>query len=197
VVAILDFLKKGLGGDKKARLVIFATLGGASLLLAFLFSGNEASSSKTISLGASKRGLSQPTIDSSIWVDVVGSVKDPGVYSLKPGSRVFELVALAGGFLASADQSSINLARNLTDGEQINVLARGSLTVDSAQSSLISINSATAATLETLPGVGPKLAARIVDWRNANSGFKVILDLRKVGGIGDKLFAAIKDLISL
>jgi competence protein ComEA len=173
-----------------------AVLGGAALVSAFFLSGSSPENSNKI---VSTKPVSESnTLPSSkIWVHIVGAVQNPGVYSMPPGSRVFELIAEAGGLSKLADQSSINLARNLTDGEQISVLARGAALDTPSQSTSISLNSASEATLETLPGVGPKLAARMVDWRNANFGFKMISDLRKVGGIGDKLFAQIKDLVSL
>ena len=199
--SIRELIKRALDGDKRARFAVFGVAGALALAAAYLLSGSDQGSTKTIPLKSSTGDSSPAVVDSSIWVDIVGSIEAPGVYSLKPGSRVFELVALAGGFTRDADQSSVNLARNLTDGEQIRVLNRSVGQLDSPQSSLanslISINAASAATLETLPGVGPKLAARIVDWRSANSGFQKITDLRKVGGIGDKLFASIKDLVSL
>lgn len=189
-------IKLALEGDKRARLLLLAVLGGAALVAAFLLSGSSPENSNKI-VSTQPVSESNTLPNSTIWVHIVGAVQNPGVYSMPPGSRVFELIAEAGGLSKLADQSSINLARNLTDGEQISVLARGASIDTASQSTSISLNSASEATLETLPGVGPKLAARMVDWRNANSGFKKIADLRKVGGIGDKLFAQIKDLVSL
>ena len=189
-------IKLALEGDKRARLKLVALCGGVALLAAFLLSSSPSEGSPKL-VPAKPASSSNTLPDTSIWVHIVGAVQNAGVYSMQPGSRVFELVALAGGFSRQAEPSSINLARDLTDGEQITVLVRGANLDSPVQSSLISVNSASEPTLETLPGVGPKLAARIVDWRNANSGFKKIADLRKVGGIGDKLFAALKDLVSL
>jgi competence protein ComEA len=130
-------------------------------------------------------------------VHIVGAVSHPGVYGVDAGSRLYEVVASAGGFTKKADQTSVNLARQVTDGEQIRVSARGENESSSSPQTLLSLNGSSVATLETLPGVGPKLAARIVDWRKANAGFKTVADLRKVGGIGDKLFAQLKDLVSI
>lgn len=135
---------------------------------------------------------------SSMWVHVVGAVHAPGVYPMPVGARLFDLIAAADGFTSKADQSSVNLARALVDGEQVAVRTRGQSDFGALSSSnLISINRASAASLETLPGVGPKLAARIIDWRDANGGFSAIEQLRKVGGIGDKLFAGLKDMVQL
>jgi competence protein ComEA len=113
-----------------------------------------------------------------------------------------DAVAASGGFLAKADQASVNLARQLTDGEQIFVLAIGQSVsevagVGSMGAGLLSINRATSMELESLPGVGPALAGRIVDWRSANGGFKKLEDLKNVGGIGDKLYAGFAKQITL
>jgi competence protein ComEA len=140
----------------------------------------------------------------SFFVHIVGRVKTPGVYSLNVGSRLFDAVVAAGGFLPDADQGSVNLARQLTDGEQVIVLkvgvagASGAIVSGAgAGAGLVSLNRGTEAELESLPGVGPALAGRIIDWRQANGGFKRKEDLLQVGGIGDKLFGGLSKLISL
>jgi competence protein ComEA len=134
-----------------------------------------------------------------IYVHVAGSVKSPGIYQLDSGTRVFDAVLAAGGFTSKANQSSVNMARALNDGEQLLV---ASVTSDAVfggamTSTMISLNQATASQLEDLPGVGPALAGRMVDWRSANGGFKSKEDLLNITGIGDKLFAAVKDLVTL
>jgi competence protein ComEA len=134
-----------------------------------------------------------------IFVHVAGSVKSPGIYQLDSGSRVYDAVLAAGGFTSKANQASVNMARALNDGEQLLVSSStGTQSFESAQaSSLISLNQASASQLEDLPGVGPALAGRMVDWRTANGGFKAKEDLLNVAGIGDKLFASVKDLVTL
>jgi competence protein ComEA len=134
------------------------------------------------------------------YVHVVGEVAKPGIYDLPSDSRVFDAIFAAGGFSDKADQASINLARTLSDGEQIIVQTKGATPmVGSAASTakLISLNRGSQAELEVLPGVGPTLAARIIDWRLANGGFKKIEDLKNVTGIGNKLFMQIKAKASL
>jgi competence protein ComEA len=141
--------------------------------------------------------IAKPTI----FVHIAGSVKRPGIYQLESGSRVYEAVLAAGGLGAKANQMSVNLARVLTDGEQLLVASNAQsmnqqFNVPSTPS-LISLNQASASQLEDLPGVGPALAGRMVDWRTANGGFKSKEDLLNVSGIGDKLYAGVKDLVTL
>ena len=136
-----------------------------------------------------------------VFIHIAGSVRHPGIYQLDSGARVYEAVLAAGGLTAKANQMSINLARTLTDGEQL-IVASTSQSVNQQfsipnQPTLISLNQASMSQLEDLPGVGPALAGRIVDWRSANGGFKSKEDLLNVSGIGDKLFAGVKDLVTL
>ena len=137
----------------------------------------------------------------SFYVHIVGEVVNPGIYELESGSRVVDAIFAAGGFLKSADQSSINLAREISDGEQVVVFKLGEAPQYSGAAnsagSPISLNRANQPELESLPGVGPALAMRIIDWRNANGGFKKKEDLLKISGIGDKLFAGLKDQVTL
>jgi competence protein ComEA len=134
-----------------------------------------------------------------IYVHVAGSVKSPGIYQLDSGTRVYDAVLAAGGFTDKANQASVNMARALNDGEQLVVSSEstGAVFEGALSSTLISLNQASSSQLEDLPGVGPALAGRIVDWRTANGGFKAKEDLLNVAGIGDKLFASVKDLVTL
>ena len=134
-----------------------------------------------------------------IYVHVAGSVKSPGIYQLDSGTRVYDAVLAAGGFTSKANQASVNMARALNDGEQLLISSgSGPQSFDNSMtSSLISLNQASASQLEDLPGVGPALAGRMIDWRTANGGFKAKEDLLNVAGIGDKLFASVKDLVTL
>lgn len=131
------------------------------------------------------------------FVHVVGEVVNPGVYPLPAGSRVYDAIFAAGGFTKRAEQSSLNLARQIADGEQLLVLAVGETQAFTSSDGLISLNKADQTELEQLPGVGPILAARMLDWRVSNGGFKTMDDLRKVSGIGSKLFESIKSKAKL
>lgn len=136
------------------------------------------------------------TVSGVINVHVVGEVNSPNLYTLDIGSRVSDAIKAAGGFTEDAIQHSVNLARTLSDGEQI-VVHGPSEHGDSADSGLVSINRADATELDTLPGVGPALAARILALRAELGSFSDVRQLREVSGIGEKLFASIKDLVTL
>jgi competence protein ComEA len=133
-----------------------------------------------------------------LFVHIVGEVKAPGMYQLPLGARLVDAVFAAGGLTVDADNSSINLARELSDGEQVFVFKVGEQTeTGTASSGLVSINRAGDKQLEELPGIGPALAARIIAWREANGGFKSKKDLLKVSGIGESILAGFIDLITL
>jgi len=132
-----------------------------------------------------------------IFVDVTGAVNNPGVYTLTGKSRVIDAIKAAGDSAPGADLSTINLARVLNDGEQIYV---DSTVINSAgvrvskklPSGPININRATARQLDSLDGIGPVIAARIVEYRKVNGSFLSVDDLQKVSGIGAAKFAQIK-----
>jgi len=139
------------------------------------------------------------SIEQFLYVHIVGEIKTPGMYQLPLGARLVDAVFAAGGLTADADNSSVNLARELSDGEQIVVFKVGEIAEagGSAPGGLISINRATAEQLEELPGIGPALSSRIIAYRDANGGFKTKEDLLNVSGIGDSIFAGFTDLITL
>jgi competence protein ComEA len=131
-----------------------------------------------------------------IQVHVVGEVAAPGLYELTLGSRVEDAIMAAGNFLPDAVQHSVNLARTLSDGEQIVVLGAADLESGDA-GGLVSLNRSDVEQLDKLPGVGPALAGRIVDLRTQLGSFSDVRQLREVSGIGEKLFANLKDLVTL
>jgi competence protein ComEA len=136
-----------------------------------------------------------------IYVHILGQVTTPGLYALHDGDRAVDVVAAAGGFTATADPVSLNLARFLSDGEQILVPAIGEVPAAAAGGGRgipgkVNINTADETTLETLPRVGPAMAARILAWRAANGRFTAIEDLMSVAGIGEKTFEGLKDLVT-
>ncbi len=134
-----------------------------------------------------------------ILVHVLGAVEHPGLYELHEGDRAVDAVAAAGGFTETADQAALNLARFVVDAEQLYVPVLGEVAVPGSPQAdgKVNINTAAAADLESLPRVGPAMAARIIDWREANGRFTSIDDLLNVTGIGDKTFEGLKDLVTV
>lgn len=145
---------------------------------------------------------SRPASGAAIYVHILGQVKVPGLYALHDGDRAVDVVAAAGGLTAEADPATLNLARFLSDGEQIVVPAVGEAPPASASvggtavPGKVNINTADGPTLETLPRVGPAMAARILAWRTANGRFTAIEDLMSVSGIGAKTFEGLKGLVT-
>lgn len=133
----------------------------------------------------------------SIYVHVLGAVLAPGLYELREGDRIVDAIAVAGGFAEGADQTQLNLARQVADGEQIVVPVMGEAVPPGEQSGKVNLNTATLEQLETLPRVGPALAQRILDWREANGRFSSIEDLTSVTGIGSKTFEGMRDLVTV
>lgn len=155
------------------------------------------------SLGASPDGPQEPGGGASaspageIVVDVAGKVRRPGVVQLPLGSRVVDAIEAAGGVRGVVDLTGLNLARILSDGEQVLVGVDGAapapgapgVTGDAPDGAMVDLNTATLEQLEALPGVGPVLGQRIIDWRTAHGRFSSIDELREVSGIGDARFA--------
>ncbi len=155
-------------------------------------------------------GSPSATAGAMVLVHVVGQVRKPGVVRLPGGSRVLDAVTAAGGPKPSADLNNLNLARVVADGEQIVVPRPGQIvagasgpagagagsvspgsTGGSTAGVLVDLNTADAAALDSLPGVGPVLSQRILDWRTAHGRFSSVDELGEVSGIGDKLLAQI------
>lgn len=138
-----------------------------------------------------------------LYVHVLGQVTAPGLYVLDPQSRVIDAIAAAGGTLEDADLQAVNLARPLSDGEQLIVPVIGADPIETSGAGgtgttpggVIDLNNADLATLETLPRIGPALAQRIIDWRETNGRFGSVDDLIAVPGIGEKLLAGLRDLV--
>lgn len=136
---------------------------------------------------------------SAIYVHILGQVRRPGLYELRDGDRAVDAVAAAGGFTEAADAAGVNLARFVSDGEQIVVPAIGEAAPTSVGGvpGKVNLNTADAALLDTLPGVGPATAANIIAWREQNGRFEAIEDLLDVGGIGAAKFESLRDLVTI
>jgi competence protein ComEA len=131
-------------------------------------------------------------------VDVAGAVRRPGLYRLATGARVDDAVAAAGGGTAHADLTAVNLAAPLSDGEQVLVPARGAAGTagGSAGAAIVDLNSATAEQLDTLPGIGPSTAAKIVAYRQQHGAFHSLAELDAISGIGPAKLEELKGLVS-
>ncbi|HFI0254556.1 TPA: helix-hairpin-helix domain-containing protein [Streptococcus suis] len=147
---------------------------------------------------------------SQLVIDVKGAVEKPGLYTLEVGSRVNDAVEAAGGLTSQADPKSINLAQKLSDEAVVYVASKDenisvvvSTTASSAMSpeekstSLVNLNTATEADLQTISGIGAKRAADIIAYREANGGFKSVDDLNNVSGIGDKTMESIRPYVTV
>ena len=155
-----------------------------------------------------------------ITVYVTGAVNQPGVVTLAEGSRVTDAVNACGGVLPNADMDNINMAQNLRDGLQVRVptkaiapenFAAMSATGSgqnmptksspaakiNATDSLVNINTADEKALDTLPGIGPSMAQRIIEYRKANGAFKSPEEIKNVRGIGEAKYEKLKDLITI
>jgi competence protein ComEA len=133
-------------------------------------------------------------------INVAGKVKNPGVYQLPQGSRVVDAIEAAGKQLKGVDISDINLARILVDGEQI--LVGGSRVVSGKAApkkitadNPLDINRASIAQLDTLPGIGPVTAQRIIDYRTKVGRINTVDELKKISGLGGAKFEEIKNLL--
>ena len=168
--------------------------------------------------GAATGSAGSPTTAApSVIVHVVGQVRRPGVVRLAPGARVQQAVAAAGGALPGAELAGVNMARPVLDGEQV-VVPRpgdapspvagppassggavsglpGSSVGGQSTGRVVDLNTAQLSDLDSLPGVGPVLAQRIVDWRTANGRFTSVDELGEVSGIGDTVLGRLRPLV--
>ncbi|MGC9497030.1 helix-hairpin-helix domain-containing protein [Streptomyces sp. WG7] len=159
-------------------------------------------------------GTATATVGAEIVVDVGGKVRKPGIHRLPAGSRVADALRAAGGVRSGTRTDGLNQARFLVDGEQVIVGAPAPVTGSApggtapgglggpggpaeggAPAGPVSLNTATADQLDTLPGVGPVLARHIIDYRTQHGGFRSVDELREVNGIGERRFADLRNLV--
>jgi competence protein ComEA len=161
------------------------------------------SAGATAVAAASSSRASSSSAAATVVVDVEGQVARPGVYRLPAGSRVDDALAAAGGVLPGVDLSTLNRAQVLSDGQQIAVAVPGAPaaaaggTGSTGTGTPINLNTATAEQLDALPGVGPVLAAHILDWRTQHGRFTSVDQLREVSGIGEAKFTDLKPLLTV
>ena len=163
--------------------------------------------------GARPRPENAPRSGARVWIHVTGAVRRPGLYRVAGDSRAGDAVDAAGGFARRADLRAINLAATVRDGQQIVVPARGERAPaaapvpgippapgapapgDTAAGAKVTLSTATVEQLDALDGIGPTLAQRILQWRDAHGGFKSVEQLREVEGIGEKRFEALRSAV--
>jgi len=138
---------------------------------------------------------------SRVVVDVVGAVRRPGLYRLAPGSRIADALTRAGGATAKADLAQVNLAAPLADGEQVVVPKRGAVVAatgagaSGTATAPVQLSTATLEQLDTLPGVGPATAQKILDYRQEHGAFSSVDELDAVPGIGPKRLDQLRELV--
>lgn len=184
-----------------------AVVGGAAAVLVvwWLLAGRPHEVTVPASSGVEVAGTepSAGATAGTLVVDVAGRVRRPGIVTLPPGSRVHEAIKAAGGTRGKVDTASLNLARVLTDGEQVVVgapaaaPARGASGPAGPADAVVNLNSADLVALDSLPGVGPVTAESIVAWREENGPFRSVDDLLDVKGIGEATLADLRDRVSV
>jgi competence protein ComEA len=199
----MDWLKQqiisALSGDQKVSRQLLIALAAIVAVVSLVLVAVNRPEVPVGEFSISEDAVGQELVEQYLFVHIVGEVKVPGMYQLPLGARLVDAVFAAGGLTQEADNSSVNLARELSDGEQVIVSKVGQEATagQPSQGGLVSINRAGDKQLEQLPGIGPALAARIIAWRDANGGFKTKKDLLKVSGIGESILAGFIDLITL
>jgi competence protein ComEA len=172
----------------------------AILFATFLFTNTRG---RAVAQESAKPTLTMPAVAKTILIHVAGKVKRPDVYPLLAGSRVSDAIKAAGGANKGVDLGDINLARVLIDGEQVYVGYVAKANSSSSKSSksrftgVININRGTKAEFDSLTGIGPVIASRIINYRNTNGPFLALDDLLKVSGIGSKTLERIRPRLSL
>ena len=195
-------------GEKRGKIVFIVILGILIVTGSFYSFWRKNSVSESASSGETPVKGAKITEEktSEIIVYISGAVNKPGVFKMLNNARVIDLVTMAGGLAPEADVSKINMAQPIKDGMHINVVARpvlvggGDVLASASKvkgNTKISINTADKSELDALPGVGPSLADRIMEYRQTNGSFSDINELKKVPGVSQSKFDKIKDKITL
>lgn len=138
-----------------------------------------------------------------IYVDISGCVKNPGVYKVEPGTRIFQVIERAGGLTDGADTESVNRAEEVADGQKIVIRhmeassEEESIINSDKSSGKVNINTADMSELQSVPGIGPATAQKIIEYREHNGKFKSVEDILNVSGIGDKTLENMRPYITV
>ena len=182
---------------EQRRALLLPALAGIGFAIFLLFA------SRGEAVEAPPLKIVESSVKKTLFIHVAGEVKRPGVYPVVQGSRVVDAIKAAGGAKVGIDLSQVNLARVLVDGEQIYLNKENPAKSSSVRSKaktysgIVHINRATVTEFDSLDGIGPVLAKRIVKYRDSNGPFVDIADLQKVDGIGAKTFEKFKERLSL
>ena len=186
--------------NKKIIYGIVATLCVVVAIILYYMSGD--TKEKSANIGFAEENLStttectKPQEEVMLYVYVCGQVKNPGVVCVSEGSRIVDVINLAGGMTDLADINAINQAEFVQDGQKIYVPAMGEkIVASSSGDGKININTAGEEQLMTLPGIGQSKASAIISYRKENGGFNVIEDIMNIPGIKTSAFNKIKDYI--
>ena len=218
-VLIIDFLNKlksfYFAHKDKIKTAALPAIVGLAVLFFWFYGSDDQPEIKDnpAQLSAEEAGeaetAGQATVGGDIFVDIDGAVKNPGVYKVSEGTRLFQVIDLAGGLTEDASTDSLNRAEAVYDGQKITVYSSDTegYSQDDTDGGVpaekgitggkVNINTADSVTLQTIPGIGPSKAARIIEYRESQGRFKKIDDIKNVTGIGDMTFENIKGYITV
>ena len=208
---------------KKQKIIVIAIAGIVAIgIMYFIYNKNQVKEDINIENEILVNNVStneNNTNDDIVIIHITGSVKNPGIVKLKEGSRIEDAIESAGGLTENADITKVNLAYVVEDGTKIkipsaseedigdediidsksgdNIIIEENTLSSNNSTQTININKATEKEFETLPGIGPSLASKIIEYRNQNGKFESIEDIKNVNGIGDNKYEKIKDLITV
>lgn len=196
---------------KNLKKIIFLSIGIIIIVIYLVYNYSKDSASEIIEENIYIETNVETKEKNKIILHITGEVNSPGIIEIEEGARLADAIEAAGGLTENADINKINLAYPVKDGQKINIpnvnsVDTGSYITDnigeniiiediSSNTNLVNINTATQTELETLTGIGPSTALKIIKYREENGKFKAIEDIKNVSGIGDSKFEAIKDEI--
>ena len=187
--------------ERRSHVFLWIAAGLLVMAVGYRFLGNRAPEPPPVAVERHAAAKARPAAK-RVYVHVAGAVRRPGLYRVGQNTRVGRAVRLAGGPTGKADLAATNLAAQVEDGQQILVPVRGAAaspvaatTGTATPSGPISLASATQAQLEELDGIGPTLAARILEYRDEHGGFRSVEELGEVDGIGEVRLAALREAV--
>ncbi len=186
-----------------SRRQLFGAAAAVSILLVLVIRHLGGSAAPAVTPLQAPPRAAKPAAAKLLVIDVAGAVRHPGLFRLQAGSRIDDAIAAAGGPTAKAQLDAVNLAAPIADGEQVVVPGRGSVgtpaagppAAGSSPSGPLDLHTATAEQLDSLPGIGPVTAQKILDYRQAHGAFHSVAELEGVPGIGPGRLSQLKGLV--